>query len=191
MLPHFRNITSANAIWEPVYANLFEIAITLPPIITTNSTENTRLLLENATNIKLDVTKNIEEQRQQFKYSSRTYATTPSETLNTFDIKFNINQNEQKAVESWVLLKRWYDLAWNSQTGELHYKSDMIGQITAHIHDRTGEVIRRVDFVNCQIKGIDGWELTFDNYNGIQSANASFLADYWIDTYFDVADNNQ
>ena len=192
MLPHFRNIQTANTIWEPIYQNLFEVNIALPPVITTNSTENTRLLLENATNISLDLTSDITEAIQKFKYSTRVYATTPDVGAATkeFQIKFNMNQNEQKAVETWVLLKRWYDLAWNSQTGELHYKSDMIGQITANIHDRTGEVIRRVDFINCQIYGLaDGWNLDYSANTEIQSCTANWVCDYWIDTYFDVTDS--
>lgn len=192
MLPHFRNIQTSNSLWEPIYSNLFEVNITIPPVIATNSTENTRLLLENATNITLDLTSDISEAVQKFKYSSRVYATTPGvgEATKEFTIKFNMNQNEQKAVESWVLLKRWYDLAWNSQTGELHYKTDMIGQITANIHDRTGEVIRRVDFVNCQIYGVnDGWLLDYSANDQIQSCSAAWVCDYWIDTYFDVTDS--
>ena len=189
MLPHFRNIQTATSLYEPIYKNLFEISISLPPIIETNSTENTRLLLENATDIKLDLTSQTGEAIQKFKYSDRVYAVTPTTTLKEFSINFNMNQNEKKAVETWVLLKRWYDLAWNSQTGELHYKSDMIGQITAHIHDRTGEVIRRVDFVNCQMQDLtEGWDLKFDDSEGIQSFTAHWVADYWIDTYFDITD---
>jgi len=189
MLPHFRNIQTATSLYEPIYKNLFEISISLPPIIETNSTENTRLLLENATDIKLDLTSQTGEAIQKFKYSDRVYAVTPTTTLKEFSINFNMNQNEKKAVETWVLLKRWYDLAWNSQTGELHYKSDMIGQITAHIHDRTGEVIRRVDFVNCQMQDLtEGWDLKFDDSEGIQSFTAHWVADYWIATYFDITD---
>lgn len=192
MLPHFRNIQTANTLYEPIYTNLFEVNISLPPLVETNSTANTQLLLENATNIKLDLTTKIGEAIQKFKYSTRVYAATPglAEGTKEFEIKFNMNQNEEKAVETWVLLKRWYDLAWNSQTGELHYKSDMIGQISANIHDRTGEVIRRVDFINCQMYGLTGgWDLDFAQNTGIQSCGANWVCDYWIDTYFDVTDS--
>jgi hypothetical protein len=67
----------------------------------------------------------------------------------------------------------------------------MIGQITANIHDRKGEIIRRVDFINCQIVKIDGgWDLDWGDNTNIQNFKASWVADYWIDTYFDVTDSN-
>jgi hypothetical protein len=191
-LPHFRNITTANSIWEPVYTNLFEITIDLPTIVQTNSTENRKVLLENASSINLDLTGGKfanQPVAQKFKYSTRTYATTPRETHVEFSIKFNINETDKKSVDVWALLKRWYDLAWNSQTGELHYKSDMLGQITAQLHDRTGEVIRRVDFVNCQMKGVTGWTFDWSQNTSIVEAEASFIADYWNDTYFSTLSN--
>ena len=186
-LPHFRNITTANSIWEPVYQNLFEITIDIPTIVQTNSTENRKVLLENATSINLDLTGGTfanQPAKQKFKYSTRTYATTPTQSHVEFDIKFNVNETDKKSVDVWALLKRWYDLAWNSQTGELHYKDDMMGQITAQLHDRTGEVIRRVDFVNCQIKGVTGWDFNWDSNTQIVEVSAKFVADYWNDTYF-------
>ncbi len=183
-LPHFRNIVTANSIAEPIYQNLFELTIDIPTIVQTNSTENRRLLLENATSIALNMTPDIESVSQRFKYSTRKYAATPQQTHIDFTIKFNVNQTDKKSVDVWALLKRWYDLAWNSQTGELHYKIDMMGQITAQLHDRTGEVIRRVDFVNCQIKSITGWEFDWNDSAAIVSVDANFVADYWNDTYF-------
>lgn len=183
-LPHFKNIITANTIAEPIYQNLFEVTIDIPTIVQTNSTQNRRILLENATSIALNVTPEIESVMQRFKYSSRKYGATPQQTHVTFDIKFNVNQTDKKSVDVWALLKRWYDLAWNSQTGELHYKVDMIGQITAQLHDRTGEVIRRVDFVNCQLKSLTGWDFNWENSSEIISVNTSFVADYWNDTYF-------
>ena len=184
-LPHFRNLISSNTKWEPVYKNLFEITVTLPTIVATPNAQ--RILLENATDISLDVTnKPLAVGTQRFKYSTRAYLQTPSETDVNFRIKFNINQNDKKVIEQWEHLKRWYDLIWNSQTGELHYKNDYIGQITAQIHDRTGEVIRRVDFVNAYILSLGGFNLTWDGGGLITNVEAEFQADYFNDTYFDV-----
>jgi hypothetical protein len=186
-LPHFRNIVTANTMTEPIYQNLFEVTIDIPTIVQTNSTENRRILLENAKSIQLNLTDgsfNIEPVKQKFKYSTRTYATTPAQSHVEFTVNFNVNQTDKKSVDVWALLKRWYDLAWNSQTGELHYKIDMVGQITAQLHDRTGEVIRRVDFINCQLKSVTGWEFDWNDSTEIISVTASFVADYWNDTYF-------
>lgn len=184
-LPHFRNLISTNTSNEPIYKNLFELTIDLPAIVRTPN--SVRVLLENATNIDLNVTnKKLTVSNQRFKYSTRAFVQTPNETDVEFDISFNINQNDKKVIETWQHLKNWYDLIWNSQTGELHYKADYIGQITAQIHDRTGEVIRRVDFVDAYVTGITGFNMTWDNGAIIQSVQAKFIADYFNDTYFDV-----
>jgi hypothetical protein len=185
-LPHFRNLVSTNTQWEPIYSNLFEIVVTLPSIIETTSAQ--QILLENAT--KIDglekLTPMLDQGEQRFKYSQRGYLRTPKQTDVDFGITFNINQNQNKSVETWTHLKRWYDLIWNSQTGELHYKRDYIGGVTLHIHDRTGEVVRRIDYVNTWIKGISELNFEWGNTDIIKEVNASFIADYWIDTYFDL-----
>ena len=185
-LPHFRNLVSTNTHWEPVYKNLFELTIDLPAIVRTPN--SVQVLLENATNISLDVTnKVLGVSTQKFKYSTRAFIETPKETDVEFEINFNINQDNKKVIETWQHLKNWYDLIWNSQTGELHYKADYIGTITAQIHDRTGEVIRRVDFVDAYITGLSGFDMKWEGGNSIiQSVQAKFNADYFNDTYYTV-----
>lgn len=186
-LPHFKNIRTANSLFEPVYKNLFEIVITLPSVIEIDGA--TTILLENATNISLPATPKLGTSTHRFKYSTRVYLNTPESdnTAPSFTINFNLNQNNDKVVETWANLKRWYDLRWNSQTGELHYKQDLIGQVTAHIHDRTGEVIRRFDFINTQLTGIEGFDSWQWDNPGINSqATGSFECDYFVDTYYDV-----
>jgi hypothetical protein len=186
-LPHFRNLVSTDTRWEPVYKNLFEVVTRVPEVIAPNGELEPIVLMENATNISLPVTEQIEVVEQLFKYSGRLYVKTPgATTIKAFKITFNINQTDRKTVYVWALLKRWYDLAWNSQTGELHYKHDMLGQITGHIHDRTGEVIRRIDYINCQLIGLTAWDMNWKE-NGIQDITATFCCDYWTDTYFDVS----
>jgi hypothetical protein len=188
-LPHFKNIRTANTLREPVFQNLFEVVVDMPAVIRTTGSQ--RILLENATSFtKLDfITPTLGTQEQRFKYSTRAYLLTPNaeDTAPKFNIKFNINQNDKKSVEVWALMKRWYDLVWNSQTGELHYKADLVGQITVHIHDRTGEVIRRIDMINAQITGIDGfsnWD--WKNNSIMKDIDVSFECDYFVDTYFDA-----
>lgn len=185
-LPHFRNIISTNTKWEPVYQNLFEVNVTLPALIEVTSAQ--QMLLENAIKISdtSALTPELARSDQQFKYSHRRYLQTPAETHKTFDIEFNINQTDKKTIETWAHMKRWYDLIWNSQTGELHYKNDYIGGVNVHIHDRTGEVIRRIDFVNAWVQGISGFTHTWESTDLIKVVTAEFVCDYWIDTYFDL-----
>jgi hypothetical protein len=185
MLPHFNNVTpTATNFHEPLYQNLFEVTFTFPTILNLVN-EDPNVMMINTTAIALNVTPDLQEATQKFKYSERAYLSTPSSTLAKFEIDFNINVDDNFSIRTWNYMKKWYDLAWNSQTGELHYKKDMIGTVVAHIHDREGVVIRRVSFQNVQLQSLKGMDF---NWGGseIISGHAGFIADYWIDQYYDI-----
>jgi len=184
-LPHFSNILSHNEIYEPVYAALFEINFDLPAILGRTITE-VRLLLENARNITLPLTPPIELQTQRFKFSTRAYVALPAQTHNPdVSILFNLNENDKNAVFIWNILKSWYDLAWNSQTGETHTKKEMIGNIIVNQHNKKGQVIRRVTYRNCQIIEVSSMDLSWEETTKIMECTAKWVADYWEDLYID------
>jgi len=170
---------------EPVYLNLFEITFILPTILQAQGRDPI-LMLQQANTVTLDLTPDISTAMQRFKYSTRAFMTTPEKTHIDFDIKFNVNVNNQGSMETWNVLKAWYDLVWNSQNGTLHYKSDIIGTIIVNQHDRKGVVLRRVTFQNAQIKGVGSIELDWSQNSSIwENVTAKFVADYWIDEYID------
>lgn len=142
-------------------------------------------MLQSATNIDLNLTEAIDVKEQRFKYSTRAFLGTPAKTHVEFSIDFTVNVNEGGSMESWDVLKAWYDLVWNSQNGTLHYKSDIIGTIIVNQHDKKGVVLRRVTFQNSQIKSVGGIDLKWEGSGDIWSAKADFVADYWIDEYID------
>ncbi len=191
MLPHFSNLIVTGSPGgpgtqpqEPVYKNLFEITFVFPTILQAQGRDPV-LLLQQATNIDLNLTEQIAVKDQRFKYTTRAFLGTPDKTHVEFDITFNVNVNAGGSMESWNTLKAWYDLVWNSQNGYLHYKADIIGTIIVNQHDKKGVVLRRVTFQNCQIKNVEGIGLNFDGSGDIWSAKAGFVADYWIDEYID------
>ena len=190
-LPHFTQLDMTGAPGgpgtkpqEPVFLNLFEITFVLPTILTAQK-RDAILMLEQATNVKLDLTKDIDTNVQRFKYSTRVFLKTPTKThVDDLKITFNVNVNQAGSMETWNTLKAWYDLVWNSQNGYLHYKADIIGTLIVNQHDKKGVVLRRVTFQNVQIKEVSGASLKWDSPD-IWSADASFVADYWIDEYID------
>jgi hypothetical protein len=189
-LPHYNQLLMTGAPGgpgtvpqEPVFLNLFEISFALP-LILRNQGRDPLMLLQQATNIALPLTPDIPSASQRFKYSTRVFLKTPEKTDTEFSIKFNVNVNNSGSMESWAALKAWYDLVWNSQTGALHYKADTIGTVIVNQHDKKGLVLRRVQFVNTQLQGLDYGELSFDS-NEIMSVTAKFVADYWLDDYID------
>ena len=189
-LPHYTQLEMTGAPGgpgtkpqEPVFLNLFEITFVLPTILTAQK-RDAALLLQQATSIELNLTPEITQKSQKFKYSTRVFILPPDKTDTDFTIKFNVNVNDAGSMETWNTLKAWYDLVWNSQNGSLHYKADTIGTIFVNQHDKKGLVLRRVTFQNAQISSIGSAALGWDS-NDIWNVDAKFVADYWIDEYID------
>lgn len=171
---------------EVVYTNLFEITFILPVILQAQG-RDALLLLENATKIDLSNLTSFEigQKEQRYKYSTRVFQTTPSKTHGELTIPFQVNVNQNGSMETWSTMKAWYDLLYNSQNGSLHYKSDIIGTIIVNQHDKKGVVLRRVTFQNCQINKLTGWALDWGSSEIVQTVDATFYYDYFVDEYID------
>lgn len=190
-LPHFTQLSMTGAPGgpgtqpqEPVYLNLFEITFILPLILQAQGRDPI-LMLQQATSISLDLTKDINIAEQRYKYSSRAFLLMPEQTHIEFDVKFNVNVNESGAMETWTTLRAWYDLVWNSQDGTQHYKSDIIGTIIVNQHDKKGVVLRRVTFINSQIKGVTEIPLDWSTNDIWKDVTGKFVADTWDDEFID------
>ena len=192
-LPHYTQISNVGSPGGPgklpeevVYTNLFEITFVFPTIITAQG-RSAILLLENATKISFENLTNFEitSKEQRFKYSTRVFQTTPSKTSGELTIPFQVNVNNNGSMETWSTLKAWYDLLFNSQNGSLHYKSDLIGTIIVNQHDKKGLVLRRVTFQNVQISKLAGYAMDWATPDIINSVDATFLYDYFVDEYID------
>ena len=192
-LPHYTQISNVGTPGGPgtlpeevVYTNLFEITFVLPVILTAQS-RSPLLLLENATKVDFSnlTSFDISTKEQRFKYSTRVFQTTPTKTSGEIVIPFQVNVNNAGSMDVWNTLKAWYDLVFNSQNGTLHYKSDLIGTIMVNQHDKKGVVIRRVTFQNCQMSKLGGYALDWASNDIVNSVDATFLYDYFVDEYID------
>lgn len=182
-LPFWSNIQSHSDNDEPIYKALFEITFDFPTILARPASD-VKLQLENATSINLPLTPAIEVKTQRFKFSTRAFVTLPTQThIPDIKIKHNLNQNDKGAVYIWNALKAWYDLVWNSQTGETHYKREIIGNIIVNVHDRKGKVIRRVTYRNAQIVELSGFDYNWESTTEIQDVESTFVADWFEDLY--------
>jgi len=191
-LPHFTQLQMTGSPGgpgttpqEPVYTNLFEISFILPVLLQAQQRDPI-MMLQQAKKVTVDLMKDIGMATQRFKYSTRAFMTTPESTHVDFTVDFNVNVDQRGSVTVWNTLRAWYDLVWNSQNGSLFYKSDIIGTIIVNQHDKKGVVLRRVRFINCQIKSITGTDLDWGTAGIQETVTAGFVADYWTDEYIDA-----
>lgn len=190
-LPHFTQLSMTGSPGgpgtqpqEPVYLNLFEVTFILPLILQAQGRDPI-LMLQQATSVSLDLTQDINITDQRYKYSTRAFLTMPEQTHVEFEIKFNVNVNPAGAMETWTTLRAWYDLVWNSQDGTQHYKSDIIGTVIVNQHDKKGVVLRRVTFINSQLRGIPAIDLDWSTNDIWKDVTGKFVADTWDDEFID------
>lgn len=188
MLPHFNNVDSARNMGDPIYKNLFECTIILPVGLKKRFPNYQKVLLENCISATLPEYTEIEPVEQRFKYSTRVFLQAGPKTSSMTDLtfKFNLNQNDALQIDTWKILKSWYDLAWNNEDGTIHIKKDMIGDIILNCHDKDGNVLRRITYHAVQMKKIEGWsgELQWSENGIVEDLTASFVCDYWEDLYY-------
>lgn len=184
-LPHFTNIQTGLKYDELVYKNLFEVQIILPDVLNAIYPTETSsvLLLQNTVSFTVPSYPQIATLQQRFKYSTRLYVGLPESTSKT-DVKldFNMNVNDKKQIETWNVMKTWYDLVWNNENGTVNYKKNLVGTIIGYMHDKEGEILRRITYHNCQPLQISGWdgELNWETTE-MAKLSATWASDYWED----------
>ena len=185
-LAHFTAVDTAKDLYEPIHKNLYEVTIILPTVLQGVHPNATHLLLENTKTAQFPKYPDLQSAVQKFKYSTRLFVMMPASTsVEDLTITFNLNQNDAYQIFCFKMLKDWYDLAWNNETGTLHYKKNLVGDIIIHLHDKEGKVIRRVTYHDAMLKIFSGMEdFDWDSTNVIMDLSCTFLADYWEDFYY-------
>ncbi len=185
-LAHFTMIDSHKEKWEPIHPNLYEVTVILPEILQSIHPNATHLLLENTITAQMPTYPPLATQDQRFKYSTRLFVMPPDTTsIKDMSMSFNLNQNDDYQMFVFKILKDWYDLAWNNETGTLHYKKNLVGDVIIHQHDREGKVIRRVTYHNAMFTTFTGMEtLDWSQNTEIMKFEAKWAVDYWEDFYY-------
>lgn len=185
-LAHFTAVDSHQQKWEPIHKNLYEVTIILPDVLQAIHPTATHLLLENTKTAQFPKYPDLAVASQRFKYSTRAFVMMPDKThIEDLTITFNLNQTDTYQIFCFKILKDWYDLAWNNETGTLHYKKNLVGDVIIHLHDKEGKVIRRVTYHNAMLKAFSGMEdVSWEDSTAIMDLSCTFAADYWEDFYY-------
>lgn len=147
-LPHYNNSKAAVNKYEPVTQNMFEVTLFTP------DGDDSGLLLEHITHISgLNMDQSWEQVEQKYKYAKRTYAGVPDETGLDVDIDFTLNLNDANENYIYNMLRRWRNKVWNPLTGEMGLKRDYCGSALVVMHNRVGDVYRRIVLKDVWPKG--------------------------------------
>lgn len=148
-LPHFRSSRVSTAMWEPVYLNLFTVAIQLPDAIASQC--ETDLLLEGIQTIGgLDTNKVPgANATQHYKFAERRFADAgPDNTfINvTMDIEVNLRNSIDPTtgkrtgncdLYTLKMLRKWNDLIYDPLTGRMGLKAEYVApQVVITMHDK-------------------------------------------------------
>lgn len=185
-LPHFTNVESHISKDEIIHKSLYEVDIILPSPIQALHPNATKILLENTIEVNMPKYPTLPKAEQRFKYSTRLFTMLPESTsFEDLTIKFNLNQNQQKSIYNFKMMKDWYDLAWNNEDGSVSYKRNLTGDVIIYQHDKQGEVIRRVTCYNAMLYDFSGVEeLAWEDGAAIMDLTCKFYVDYWQDFYY-------
>lgn len=183
-LPHYKNSSISMNMYEPIYLNLFDVVITLPPLIAGN---DVKLFLESITKIDgLDVNKvPTAEVVQYYKGAPRRFAGAGvAERTVNISVSFEVNLDDNNSAFTYNTLRQWCDLIFDVQTGAMHLKKDYVGgPMTISIYNRRGDVHRQLIFPTVwPITNIKQLTLDYNNPNEIyRIEDFQFAADYWED----------
>lgn len=174
-LPHYSQLKAAQNKEEPIYLNLFEVRFQLPSSINGGET-----LHQSAKAVGLPTHPELETVQQRYKFSTRTYVSFPTETTVQFDVVFNVNVDDNNSPYNFKSIVDLYKLAYNPATGETARKQDTVSTITVDVHNKIGEIIRRVVYKDAQIMNISDMELDWENGEPFEFT-ATFTCDNWDD----------
>ena len=153
-LPHFRTSRVSTAMWEPVYLNLFTVAIQLPDAIKDDIGTDVDLLLEGIQSIGgLDTNKIPGAgSTQHYKFAERRFADSgPDKT--TIDVTMDIEVNLRNSIDTTSgtrtgncdlytlkMLRKWNDLIYDPLTGRMGLKAEYVApQVVVTLHDKANQ----------------------------------------------------
>ena len=181
--PHYKNSQISMNKYEVLYLNLFDVVVTLPPLI---AGENAVLLMEEVTKISgLDVDKTPPAGiTQVYKGAQRrvSNAITDQTTIDV-SIDFQVNLDDSNSAFAYKTLRRWCDLVWDPLTGQMQTKKDYTGgPMTISVYNRKGDTYRQYVLpVIWPTSNITAMDLDYigGGSTAYSMAGMTFAADYW------------
>ena len=185
---HYNNSQAATNMWEVVSPALFEVDFSFPSLISGDPNNDTILMFEHVRSITgLDgVTPTVGNVVQKYKYAERHYAAAgPDKTSLELTVTFTMNLNDKQHNYIYNMLRRWYDLIYNPQNGQMLTKKQYADGSRMFIaeHDRNGAIWRKINcfnfFPSTPPTGLN--EDNYDSTGDAKTVSITFIVDDWVE----------
>lgn len=191
---HYRNSEAARDMYEVVSPAMFEVYFTFPTFLSISGTQ-TELLFQHVRSISgLDgVTPTVGNVVQKYKFAERHYAAAgPDKTSLELTITYTLNLNSSHENYVYNMLRKWYNLVYNPQNGQMLTKDIYAGGSLMEIyeHDRNGTVWRKITCYNF-FPSTPPTGLNEDNYDSVGDAKTvsiTFIVDDWVEQSIGMTD---
>ena len=185
---HYRNSTAATQMYEVVSPALFEVDLTFPTILSGDNSIQPELIIEHVRSVSgLDgLTPSVANVVQKYKYAERHYAAAgPDKTSLELAITYTLNLNDDHQNYVYNMLRKWYNLIYNPQNGQMLTKKQYAGGSVLKIyeHDRNGAIWRKITCFNF-FPSTPPTGLNDDNYDSMGDAKTvsmTFMVDDWVE----------
>ena len=185
---HYRNSSAATNMWEVVSPALFEVDIIFPNALRSDSTIKPYLMFEHVRSISgLDgLTPTVSNVVQKYKFAERHYAAAgPDKTSLELQITYTLNLNDAHQNYIYNMLRKWYNLIYNPQNGQMLTKKQYADGSRLFIteHDRSGDVWRKITcfnfFPSTPPTGLN--EDSYDSVGDAKTVSITFMVDDWVE----------
>ena len=191
---HYRNSNASTERFEVVSPALFEVDLMLPEAIgqynggTGSQTDKVTCMIEHVRSISgLDgVTPTFGNIVQKYKFAERHFAAAgPDKTSLELTITYTLNLNSAHENYVYNMLRRWYNLIYNPQNGQMLTKNQYAKGSRLFIveHDRNGEIWRKITcfdfFPSTPPTGLN--EDNYDSVGDAKTISITFIVDDWVE----------
>lgn len=185
---HYRNSDAAINMWEVVSPALFEVYLTFPLMLSKLNGAQGELLFQHVRSISgLDgLTPTVGNVVQKYKYAERHYAAAgPDKTSLELTITYTLNLNSAHENYVYNMLRKWYNLIYNPQNGQMlsKYQYAQGSVLTIYEHDRNGAIWRKITCLDF-FPSTPPTGLNDDNYDSMGDAKTvsiTFIVDDWVE----------
>ena len=147
-LSHYVNSKVSTSLREPVQTNMFDVFFTtLPKKLASTDLD---ILYEHVNSISglQGVNPALDTITQKFKFSDRSFGSMPSQTYIDITIEFSMNLNDAGQAYVYKMLRDWYRLVYDPETGYCGIKKDYVGDMKIIQYGRSQRIFRTINLYN-------------------------------------------